>query len=109
MQIYVHSKMLLVDDDYILLGSCNVNDRSMCGDRDTEVAVGCYQPAFSRVKGAKGGGMVEAFRRSLWTEHLGLLVGREAGYLDLIDEPETKACNDFVLRRTDQAWREHAG
>ena len=38
-QIYVHSKMMIVDDRYVLIGSANINDRSLLGDRDSELAV----------------------------------------------------------------------
>jgi len=38
-QIYVHSKLMIVDDRYVLLGSANINDRSLMGDRDSELAV----------------------------------------------------------------------
>ena len=38
--IYVHSKMMIVDDKYIIIGSANINQRSMAGTRDTEIAMG---------------------------------------------------------------------
>ncbi|EGC38173.1 hypothetical protein DICPUDRAFT_149141 [Dictyostelium purpureum] len=38
-QIYVHSKVLIVDDRIAVIGSCNINDRSMMGSRDSELAV----------------------------------------------------------------------
>ncbi|HDI3021501.1 TPA: hypothetical protein PL523_001983 [Cronobacter turicensis] len=38
-QIYVHSKLTIVDDRYVLIGSANINDRSLDGDRDSELAV----------------------------------------------------------------------
>ena len=38
--IYVHSKMMIVDDTYIIIGSANINQRSMAGTRDTEIAMG---------------------------------------------------------------------
>lgn len=38
-QVYVHSKLTIVDDLYALLGSANVNDRSLLGERDSEIAV----------------------------------------------------------------------
>ena len=38
-QIYIHSKLLIVDDRIAIVGSANINDRSMIGDRDTELAV----------------------------------------------------------------------
>jgi phosphatidylserine/phosphatidylglycerophosphate/cardiolipin synthase-like enzyme len=37
--IYIHSKLLLVDDKIALIGSANLNDRSMLGTRDTELAM----------------------------------------------------------------------
>ena len=37
--VYVHSKLMITDDKYALIGSANINDRSMVGDRDSEVAV----------------------------------------------------------------------
>jgi phospholipase D1/2 len=37
--IYIHSKVLIVDDEIVLIGSANINDRSMIGSRDSEVAV----------------------------------------------------------------------
>lgn len=38
-QIYVHSKLMIVDDRFVLLGSANINDRSLLGERDTEIAL----------------------------------------------------------------------
>lgn len=37
--VYVHSKLMIVDDDTVIMGSANINDRSMLGDRDSEIAV----------------------------------------------------------------------
>lgn len=42
--IYVHSKGMIVDDEYVIIGSANINQRSMEGTRDTEIAMGAYQP-----------------------------------------------------------------
>lgn len=42
--IYVHAKGMIVDDEYVILGSANINQRSMAGSRDTEIAMGAYQP-----------------------------------------------------------------
>ena len=36
--VYVHSKLMIVDDKYVICGSANINDRSMLGKRDSEVA-----------------------------------------------------------------------
>jgi phospholipase D1/2 len=37
--VYVHSKLLIADDDTVIIGSANINDRSLMGDRDSEIAV----------------------------------------------------------------------
>lgn len=37
MQVYVHSKIMIVDDRAALVGSANINDRSLLGSRDSEV------------------------------------------------------------------------
>jgi phosphatidylserine/phosphatidylglycerophosphate/cardiolipin synthase-like enzyme len=45
--VYVHSKGIIVDDEYIICGSANINQRSMDGSRDTEIATGGYQPHYT--------------------------------------------------------------
>jgi phospholipase D1/2 len=60
--IYVHSKMMIVDDQYILIGSANINDRSLFPKNDFEIAVGGYQNEGEEVK---------KFRIKLWKEHMG--------------------------------------
>lgn len=37
--IYIHSKMLIADDRMVIIGSANINDRSLLGKRDSELAV----------------------------------------------------------------------
>lgn len=37
--VYVHSKMMIVDDDIAIIGSANINDRSMIGSHDSEIAM----------------------------------------------------------------------
>lgn len=54
---------MIVDDEYIILGSGNMNERSFSGDKDTEISFGAYQ---SHPTGA-----VLEFRKALWKEHLG--------------------------------------
>lgn len=36
--IYVHSKLMIVDDCRAIIGSANINDRSLLGNRDSELA-----------------------------------------------------------------------
>merc|ERR1712151_555165 len=64
-QIYIHSKVLCVDDEVCFIGSANINDRSMLGDRDSEVGL-------KICRGDEPGKDVPAdCRMSLWLEHLG--------------------------------------
>lgn len=37
--IYVHSKLMIVDDKRVIVGSANINDRSLLGNRDSEIAI----------------------------------------------------------------------
>ncbi|KAL4449779.1 hypothetical protein ABPG74_008152 [Tetrahymena malaccensis] len=36
--VYVHSKMMIIDDQIAIIGSANINDRSLKGNRDSEIA-----------------------------------------------------------------------
>ncbi len=44
--IYVHSKLMIVDDKYIICGSANINDRSLLGTRDSELAAVVHDTEF---------------------------------------------------------------
>ncbi|XP_042427236.1 phospholipase D alpha 1-like [Zingiber officinale] len=70
--IYVHAKMMIVDDEYIIVGSANINQRSMDGARDSEIAVGAFQPEHLANEWRPAMGQVYSFRRALWHEHLGV-------------------------------------
>ena len=35
----MHSKLLIADDRVVICGSANINDRSLLGKRDSEIAV----------------------------------------------------------------------
>lgn len=63
--IYVHSKFMLIDDRYLIIGSANLNERSLAGDRDTEICASLWphQQEETCVKA------VQDFRLSLWSEH----------------------------------------
>ncbi|KAJ0687632.1 putative phospholipase D [Helianthus annuus] len=67
--IYVHAKMMIVDDEYIIIGSANINQRSMDGARDTEIAIGGYQPNHI-VDQWPARGVIYGLRVALWLEHL---------------------------------------
>jgi phospholipase D1/2 len=37
--LYIHSKLIIVDDRRMIIGSANINDRSMNGERDSEIGL----------------------------------------------------------------------
>ncbi|KAK4410608.1 Phospholipase D alpha 1 [Sesamum angolense] len=94
--IYVHSKMMIVDDEYIIVGSANINQRSMDGARDSEIAIGGYQPYhLATRKPARG--QVHGFRMALWYEHLGMLD-------DSFAQPQSEKCVRKVNEMADKYW-----
>lgn len=96
--IYVHAKGIIVDDEYVLLGSANINQRSMDGSRDTEIAMGAYQPHHTwDVKQRHPHGQVYGYRMSLWREHLGSIN-------DHFKEPQSLDCVRLVNRIADENW-----
>ncbi|KAL5996232.1 hypothetical protein ACLOJK_026306 [Asimina triloba] len=78
-QVYVHSKIMIIDDRIVLLGSANINDRSLLGSRDSEIGVVIEDKDFidSSMNGRlwKAGKFAVSLRQSLWSEHLGLHPG----------------------------------
>ncbi|KAG5387880.1 hypothetical protein IGI04_029421 [Brassica rapa subsp. trilocularis] len=94
--IYVHTKMMIVDDEYIIIGSANINQRSMDGARDSEIAMGGYQPFHLSVR-QPARGQIHGFRMSLWYEHLGML---DETFLD----PSSQECVKKVNRVADKYW-----
>ncbi len=90
-QVYVHSKMSIFDDAYILIGSANINQRSLSGNRDTEIAVGGYQPDNIAT------GDVHTFRKALWAAHFG-------GYNEAFQSPESEECLAAVREVTNNFW-----
>ncbi|KAI5065331.1 hypothetical protein GOP47_0020026 [Adiantum capillus-veneris] len=75
-QVYVHSKIMIIDDRAVLIGSANINDRSLLGSRDSEVAVVLedkeFIDSYMDSRPWKAGRLAHWLRMSLWAEHLGL-------------------------------------
>ncbi|KAK6146193.1 hypothetical protein DH2020_020062 [Rehmannia glutinosa] len=86
-QVYVHSKIMIIDDHTTLIGSANINDRSLLGSRDSEIGVLIEDKEFvdSWIGGRpwKAGKFALSLRLSLWSEHIGL----HAGEINQIRDP----------------------
>ncbi|KAH8178879.1 phospholipase D active site motif domain-containing protein [Sarocladium implicatum] len=75
-QLYIHAKTIIVDDRVALIGSANINERSMRGDRDSECAaiVRDTDMIWSTMAGKpyRVGRFAYTLRLRLMREHLGL-------------------------------------
>ncbi|RMX70359.1 hypothetical protein DD238_000225 [Peronospora effusa] len=75
-QIYIHSKLMIADDRCAIIGSANINDRSMNGDRDSEIALVIedmqYEDGLMNEKPYRRGLTASKLRMQLFREHLGL-------------------------------------
>ncbi|CAL9189346.1 unnamed protein product [Musa hybrid cultivar] len=96
--IYVHAKGMIVDDEYVIVGSANINQRSLAGSRDTEIAMGAYQPHHTWTKNRRHPhGQVYGYRMSLWAEHMGMLDDR-------FQEANSLECVKFVNKTAEDNW-----
>ena len=95
--IYVHSKMMIVDDRFVILGSANLNERSLNGGRDSEIAVGLWplndKVAVSCVT------QVQNLRRGLWKEHLKTVPAD-------FDNPEIDSCIKVVRAAAENNYKQ---
>ncbi|XP_073296517.1 phospholipase D delta-like [Primulina huaijiensis] len=99
--IYVHAKGMIVDDEYVIIGSANINQRSMAGTKDTEIAMGAYQPHHTWVKKKRHPhGQIYGYRMSLWSEHLGKLE-------KCFEEPQSLECVKIVNEVAKDNWNRY--
>ncbi|XP_060083153.1 phospholipase D1-like [Ylistrum balloti] len=89
--VYVHSKLMIVDDDTVIIGSANINDRSMSGERDSEVAILVEDIHKTDVnfngRVHRVGKFASSLRKKIFSEHLGIPRGDP-----LLDDP---VCDKF--------------
>lgn len=76
-ELYIHGKLLIVDDRIVVCGSSNLNDRSQTGHHDSELSIVMEDTDLidSVMDGQpfKAGKHAATLRRYLWREHMGLL------------------------------------
>ncbi|KAF2861579.1 phospholipase D/nuclease [Piedraia hortae CBS 480.64] len=76
-ELYIHGKLLIVDDRVMICGSSNINDRSQLGFHDSELSIVMEDrtPMQSIMNGQEyvASRHAASLRRMLWREHLGLL------------------------------------
>jgi len=82
---------MIADDQFVICGSSNINDRSQLGIHDSELSIVMedYDYIESEMDGKpyKAGRHAATLRRLLWREHLGLLPAQD---LDVADHPNSQ-------------------
>ena len=91
--IYIHSKLMIVDDESVIIGSANINDRSMLGSRDSEFCVLINEvlkhDSIMNGKNYKSAKFAVTLRKELMSEHLGV---------DVDDDILIDPLNDELLK-----------
>ena len=95
--VYIHSKLCIADDKIVICGSANINDRSLLGDRDSEICLYVEDKEFmeGRMDGKpyKSGKFAGGMRKQLFREHLGLLE-KPNNNIDITDPVSDAFYND---------------
>ena len=90
--VYVHSKLMIVDDETVLIGSANINDRSLLGSHDSEIAVSVHDlqrfPSYIDGKAKEVSVFARSLRLQLWKEHTG--VENE----EILEDPLSDMCEN---------------
>nr|XP_020482417.2 phospholipase D1-like [Labrus bergylta] len=103
--IYVHSKTLIADDRCYIIGSANINDRSMLGSRDSEMAV--FVEDEERVPSVMGGEEYQAgpLTLALRKQCFRVLVGASSDPSINIEDPIS---DDFFFLAWNAAAKQNA-
>ncbi|CAG5133220.1 unnamed protein product, partial [Candidula unifasciata] len=99
--IYVHSKLMIVDDDTVIIGSANINDRSLLGARDSEIAVLFEDIHKVNVtvngKQYQAGKFASSLRWTIFREHLG--IHTDPDFVDLTDISSDSFYKEVWIKR----------
>ncbi|CAI5741264.1 unnamed protein product [Hyaloperonospora brassicae] len=106
-EVYIHSKVMIVDDRSCIIGSANINERSMCGDRDSEIAVLVEDHELEKGVALAGGAynvgkFGHSFRMKLFEEHFGIEPGTP-----LYDKYRDPVEKDAWFSMQEQAMNNH--
>jgi hypothetical protein len=74
----LHSKIWIIDDEFVLMGSANCNQRSLTHDSEICAAI-ADEPRFHSC----GLSLAQRLRIALWAEHLGM--DNPSGHAELVD------------------------
>jgi len=99
--VYIHSKLMIVDDRVTIIGSANFNDRSMLGHKDSEICVLTEDTQMvDSVMGGqayKAGKFSKSLRMKAWSEFCGLDVeDKEA--MKVLEDPSCDECWEYLTK-----------
>ncbi|MCJ1471497.1 Phospholipase D1 [Lambiella insularis] len=104
-QLYIHAKCIIVDDRIALIGSANINERSMLGSRDSEAAavVRDTDMLWSTMAGEPYmvGRFPHTLRMRLMREHLGIDVD------EVMNEEKEEQNHEEWVKEMDEFHGEH--
>lgn len=124
-ELYIHSKLLIADDQIVICGSANLNDRSQLGDHDSEIAVLIQDQnqvdTVMNDQPYRASAYASSLRRQIFRKHLGLLPDQDPARPDANFTPIDKNPNsydwgspadglvtDVLSDGFDRLWRETA-
>jgi phospholipase D1/2 len=102
--VYIHAKVMIIDDRVASVGSANINDRSLMGDHDTEIAVVCEMDTIEPIDVMTSIMAGQAYnvsryaynlRMNLWNEHLGLPINDRSA-VDVMDDHVWKVAHSHT-------------
>ena len=98
--VYIHSKLMIIDDTKVIMGSANINDRSQVGYKDSEICM--ITEDISRVdslmngKPYRAGPFALGLRLKCWGDNLGL----KTSEYNLIQDPACEATWQMMLKQS---------
>ena len=99
---------MIVDDEFLIVGSANLNSRSLSGKRDSEICIGCSEAYMNT-------GKIRAFRNCLWREHFGIVddtqefpPSSEVEDTSVLFDPELELNDDRVFNKFREFARRNA-
>ncbi|KAH7136524.1 hypothetical protein EDB81DRAFT_82438 [Dactylonectria macrodidyma] len=108
-ELYVHAKLLIVDDKYVVCGSSNLNDRSQEGDHDSELSIVMEDTRTVWIsmdgKPYEAGYHATTLRRYLWREHMGLLKSQDLDASNDINAQPPSVNPDNDIHDKDMSWK----
>ena len=101
-QIYIHSKMMIVDDDVVQIGTANINQRSMDGCRDSEIMMTSWQPDHLATSESIAKSDIHAYRMHIWASITGEM--HEA-----FRDPSSSECVKVMNAIAERNWQKYIG